>query len=93
MKTVYPPQTKFAGGIMMQNLSFAAVLIGALRVKFSLSVHIKNLVIWVGLFDSILNIPVNQSTIFHLCQDGSSWVEPVLSKVYCVSLKDIMQCR
>ena len=28
------------------------------------------------LFDSILYIP---STIFQLCRDGSSWVEPVLS--------------
>ena len=37
------------------------------------------------LFDLILNIP---STIFQLCRDGSSWVEPVLSKDECVLLKD-----
>ena len=37
------------------------------------------------LFDLILYVP---STIFQLCQDGSSWVEPVLSKDKCVLLKD-----
>ena len=35
-----------------------------------------------------------QSTIFLLCWDGSSWVEPVLSKDICVLLKDQTQwCR
>ena len=38
-----------------------------------------------NLFDLILNIP---STIFQLNRDGSSWVEPVLSKYKCVLLKD-----
>ena len=37
------------------------------------------------LFDLILYIP---STIFQLNKDGSSWVEPVLSKDKCVFLKD-----
>ena len=37
------------------------------------------------LFDLILYIP---STIFQLCREGSSWVEPVLSKDKCVLLKD-----
>ena len=37
------------------------------------------------LFDLILYIP---STIFQLNRDGSSWVEPVLSKDKCVLLKD-----
>ena len=34
-----------------------------------------------------------QSTIFQLCQDGSSWVEPVLSKDQCVLPKDTTQWR
>ena len=34
-------------------------------------------VVWsFNLFDLILYVP---STIFHLCRDGSSWFEPVLS--------------
>ena len=33
----------------------------------------------------------SHSTIFQLCQDGSSWVEPVLSKHKCVLLKDTTQ--
>ena len=37
------------------------------------------------LFDLILYVP---STIFQLNRDGSSWVEPVLSKIKCVLLKD-----
>ena len=35
----------------------------------------------------------SQSTIFQLCGDGSSWVEPVLSKDKYVLLKDTTQCR
>ena len=35
----------------------------------------------------------SQSTIFQLCRDGSSWVEPVLSKDKCVLLKDTTQWR
>ena len=37
------------------------------------------------LFDFILNVP---STIFQLNRDGSSWVEPVISKDKCVLLKE-----
>ena len=37
------------------------------------------------LFDMILYVP---STIFQLKRNGSSWVEPVLSKDKCVLLKD-----
>ena len=33
----------------------------------------------------------SQSTIFQLCRDGSSWVEPVLSYDKCVLLKDTTQ--
>ena len=33
------------------------------------------------------------STIFQLCQDGSSWVEPVLRKDKCFLLKDTTQLR
>ena len=33
----------------------------------------------------------SESTIFQLCQDGSSWVEPVLSNDKCVLLKDTTQ--
>ena len=36
-------------------------------------------------FDLILYVP---STIVQLCRDGSSWVEPVVSKDTCVLLKD-----
>ena len=32
-----------------------------------------------------------QSTVFQLCRDGSSWVDPVLSNDYCVLLKDTTQ--
>ena len=35
----------------------------------------------------------SQSTIFQLCRDGSSWVEPVLSQDKCVLLKDTTQWR
>ena len=37
------------------------------------------------LCDLTLYVP---STIFQLCRDGSSWVEPVLSLAKCVLLKD-----
>ena len=40
------------------------------------------------LFNLVLYIPVNN---FQLCQNGSSWVEPVLSKDKCVLLKDTTQ--
>ena len=39
-------------------------------------------------FDLILYVP---STIFQLCRDGSSWVEPVLRKDNCVLHKDTTQ--
>ena len=43
-------------------------------------------------FDTLTDlILLSQSTIFHLCRDGFAWVEPVLSKDYCVLLKDTMQ--
>ena len=42
----------------------------------------------VDLFDLILYVP---STIFQLCRDRSSWVEPVISSDKCVLLKDTMQ--
>ena len=41
------------------------------------------------LFDLILYVLVNN--YLQLCGDGSSWVEPVLSKDKCVLLKDTMQ--
>ena len=41
-----------------------------------------------GTFDLILYI---QSTLFQLCRDGSSWVEPELSKDKRVLLKDTTQ--
>ena len=43
---------------------------------------------FVCLFNLILYVP---STIFQLCRDGSSWVEPVLSYDECVLLKDTTQ--
>ena len=43
-----------------------------------------------SLFDLILYVPVNT---FQLCRDGSSWVEPVLSKDKCVLLKGTTQWR
>ena len=37
---------------------------------------------------------MSQSTIFQLSRDGSSWVEPILSKDKCALLKDTTQwCR
>ena len=47
--------------------------------------HSKFFLICFCLFDLILYVP---SAIFHLNRDGSSWVEPVLSKDKCVLLKD-----
>ena len=41
-----------------------------------------------GLFDLILYAPVNN---FSVMSDGTSWVEPVLSKDKCVLLKDTTQ--
>ena len=41
--------------------------------------------VFICLFDLILYVP---STIFQINRDGSSWVEPVLSKDKCVLLKD-----
>ena len=40
------------------------------------------------LFDLILYVPVNN---FSIIWDGSSWVEPELSKDKCVLFKDTMQ--
>ena len=40
------------------------------------------------LFDFILYVPL---TIFQLCRDGPSWVEPVLSWDYFFLPKDTMQ--
>ena len=45
--------------------------------------HQTTPVFW--LFALILYVPVNN---FQLCWDGSSWVEPVISIVECVLLKD-----
>ena len=36
---------------------------------------------------------MSQSTIFQLCQVGSSWFEPVLSKDYCVLLNAVTPVR
>ena len=36
---------------------------------------------------------MSKSTIFQLCIDGSSWVEPVLSKDKCVLHEDPTQLR
>ena len=46
------------------------------------------MLIEIVLFHLILYVP---STIFQLCRNGSSWVEPVLSQNKCVLLKDTMQ--
>ena len=40
------------------------------------------------LFNLILYVPL---TIFQLCRDGSSWVEPILHSDKCELLKDIIQ--
>ena len=45
------------------------------------------------LFVCLIWFFTSQSTIFKLCRDGSSWVEPVLSKDKCVLLKDTTQWR
>ena len=38
-----------------------------------------------------MDICLYQSTMFQVCRDWSSWVEPVLSKDKCVLLKDTTQ--
>ena len=45
------------------------------------------------LFACLIWFFMSQATIFQLCRDRSSWVEPVLSKDHCVLLKDTMQWR
>ena len=63
VKTVYPLQTKFAGGINRYFIGdFQSLLYRSLRCA--------------TLFDLIIYIP---PTIFQLNRDRSSWVEPVLS--------------
>ena len=52
---------------------------------FVSSTNIALVCLFVCLFDLILYVP---STIFQLYRDGSTWVEPVLSLVKCVLLKD-----
>ena len=51
-----------------------------IRYKFSGKLYLVKVSEYIGyffyLFDLILYIP---STIFQLCRDGSSWVEPALS--------------
>ena len=47
-----------------------------LFLPWNFTKEIQEMVIFLCLFDLILYIP---STIFQLCRDGSSWVEPVLS--------------
>ena len=42
-------------------------------------------------FVYLIGFFMSQSTICQLCQDGSSWVVPVLTKDKCVLLKDTMQ--
>ena len=44
-------------------------------------------------FVCLLWLFMSLSTIFQLCWDQSSWVEPVLSKDKCVLLKDTAHCR
>ena len=46
--------------------------------------------LYIFLFVSFDSICPSQQ-FFQLCQDGSSWVEPVLSKNKCVLLKDTTQ--
>ena len=42
-------------------------------------------------FVCLISFLTFKSTIFQLCWDGSSWVEPVLSRDKCVLLKDTTQ--
>ena len=55
---------------------------------FIMEANMQRVELYLDLFDLILYIP---STIFQLCRDGSSWVEPVLSQDKCVLLKDTTQ--
>ena len=45
------------------------------------------------IFFCLISLFTSQSTIFRLCQDGSSWVEPVLSKDKCVLLNTVTPVR
>ena len=60
--------------LKIQNGQFHTYWINMYRV-----IHHNACLIWFFTF---------QSTIFQLCWDGPSWVEPVLSKDICVLLKD-----
>ena len=58
----------------------------AARSAIKLDLMASSLICLIWLFTSQLNN-------FQLCQDRSSWVEPVLSKDKCVLLKDTTQWR
>ena len=48
---------------------------------------------WKYLFVCLIWFLTSQSIRFQLCRDGSSWVEPVVSKYQCVLVKHITQWR
>ena len=48
---------------------------------------------WKCLFVCLIWFFTSQSTRFQLCWDCSSWVEPVVSKYWCVLVKHITQWR
>ena len=48
---------------------------------------------WKYLFVCLIWFLTSQSTSFQLCRDGSSCVEPVVSKYWCVFVKHITQWR
>ena len=58
------------------------------QYKFHAHMNMKKLY---NLVFCLISFLMSQSTIFQLCWDMSTWVEPVLSKDKYVLLKDITQ--
>ena len=67
------PRSKITGSLQTVFISSCDVHTTSHRSLRLLNVYTNELFC---LFDLILYVP---STIFQLCRDGSSWVEPVLS--------------
>ena len=81
------PYMKFAKNEIHPNFRSLSLTIKICRCDWKgwSQENIHKWLIFDCLFDFLLYVP---STIFQLCRDGSSWVEPVLSQDKRVLLKD-----
>ena len=86
--------------LILLTFSIAAYPVWRFRLEIRLLAPLRNFVcdLWQTVKTQILFVCLiwcftSQSTIFQLCQGGSSWVEPILSKDKCVLFKDTTQCR